>query len=222
MHILDWKPLSLVVARAFGAAGSRFATVSAELTEATADCLAERHELRCQHATAMFGVSPIARRMTRPHDRSMSTCTAAGSWFDFRRWTIRCATTLSSREWSSRVPAEASACEAPYRRAVDDTCFRSGGEPGYRRWRQSTRGHATHSDPDVRARSAARRGQSICGGSRRGGCRNSGHAPCRSSAGRAWRYSSRWRLPPSAAMQSDGSRPVPWSTGRRRSLTGSG
>jgi hypothetical protein len=45
MHILDWQPLSLAVARAFGAAGSRFATVSAELTEATVDCLAECHEL---------------------------------------------------------------------------------------------------------------------------------------------------------------------------------
>jgi acetyl esterase/lipase len=45
MHILDWRPLSLAVARAFGAVGSRFATVSAELTEATADCLADCHEL---------------------------------------------------------------------------------------------------------------------------------------------------------------------------------
>jgi len=45
MHILDWQPLSLAVARAFGAAGSRFARVSAELTQATADCLAECHEL---------------------------------------------------------------------------------------------------------------------------------------------------------------------------------
>jgi acetyl esterase len=46
MNILDWKPLSLAVARAFGAAGSRFARVSAELTETTADCLAECHELK--------------------------------------------------------------------------------------------------------------------------------------------------------------------------------
>jgi hypothetical protein len=46
--------------------------------------------------------------------------------------------------------------------------------------------------------------------------------PLEITAGRAWRYSSLWRLPPSAAMRSDGSRPVPWSTGRRRSLTGSG
>ena len=69
---------------------------------------------------------------------------------------------------------------------------------------------------------SARRGPSRSGSSRRGGCRSSVHAPWRSSAGRAWRYSSRWRLPPSATMRSDGSRPVPRSTGRRRSLTGSG
>lgn len=45
MHILEWKPLARLVARAFGAAGSRFATVSKELTAATADCISERIEI---------------------------------------------------------------------------------------------------------------------------------------------------------------------------------
>ncbi|MCU1529104.1 MAG: Alpha/beta hydrolase fold-3 domain protein [Frondihabitans sp.] len=45
MHILDWKPLSRVVAKALGAAGSRLGGVPNELTEATADCRAARTEI---------------------------------------------------------------------------------------------------------------------------------------------------------------------------------